>query len=51
VLRADLVAEIDGELETGFRACGKGSTATIRPTRMSTFRKSSKVICGEIECA
>jgi hypothetical protein len=31
-------------LNAGLRACGNGSTATIRPTRMSTFRKSSNVI-------
>ena len=30
----------------GLRASGKSSTATTRPTRMSTFRKSSKSIIG-----
>src|SRR5262245_18295751 len=31
-------------LMAGLRASGKGSAARITPTRMSTFRKSSKVI-------
>src|SRR5690242_10303405 len=30
----------------GLRASGNGSAWTMRPTRTSTFRKSSNVICG-----
>src|SRR4051794_23760729 len=36
-------------LKAGLRACGNGSAATMRPTRMSTFRNSSNVICGVVE--
>jgi hypothetical protein len=34
---------LGGTFELGFRASGNFSAATMRPTRMSSFKKSSKV--------
>ena len=45
-LGPDLVAEVDRQLPGGLACLGKSSTASTRPTRMSTLRKSSNSIIG-----